>query len=58
MTTLEMEENLKAKCTEAWETYKLYERSFGTDHIYTQKQLTEWVTYIELYKEFFGELLI
>lgn len=58
MTTLEMKEKLKAKCTEAWETYTLCERSFGTDNIFTQKQLTEWVTYIDLYKEFFGELLM
>lgn len=58
MTTLEMKENLKAKCTEAWETYKSYEDLLGSDSIYTQKQLSVWVTYIDLYKEFFGELII
>lgn len=56
MTVLEIKENLNKKCKESWETYKTYEDLFGSDSMYAQKKLTEWVTYMELYNEFFGEL--
>lgn len=55
MTKLEMEENLKEKCKQAWELYNDFSSLKGYDYIMTQKFLTKWVTYEELYAEFFGE---
>jgi hypothetical protein len=52
---LEMKENLKEKCKQTWETYDAFERIKGVDYFMTQKYLTKWVTYQDLYKEFFGE---
>lgn len=55
MTELEMEENLKKKCKQAWDVYTAFKKVKGDDDIMTQKSLTKWVTYEDLYKEFFGE---
>ena len=55
MTKLEMEENLKKKCNQAWDLYNIFESANGNDDIMTQKFLTKWATYDDLYKEFFGE---
>lgn len=55
MTELEMEENLKQKCKQAWDLYNDFKSVKGDDDIMTQKFLTKWVTYEDLYKEFFGE---
>lgn len=56
MTELEMEENLKKKCKKAWDLYNAFKSAKGDDYIMTQKFLTKWVTYQDLYKEFFGEV--
>lgn len=58
MTALEIKEKLKEKCKESWEDYKAYEHILGVNSMPTQKQLTEWITLIELYQELFGESLI
>ena len=55
MTELEMKENLRIKCKEAWDLYNTFKSEKGCDAIMTQKLLTKWVTYEYLYKEFFGE---
>jgi hypothetical protein len=55
MTELEMKENLKKKCKQAWDVYIAFKSVGGDDDIMTQKYLTKWVTYDDLYKEFFGE---
>lgn len=55
MTELEMKENLKAKCKESFELLKAYERVLGENNTSTQKQLTKWATYYDLYNEFFSE---
>lgn len=55
MTELEKKENLKKKCKEAWDLYSAFKSEKGGDDIMTQKLLTKWVTYEDLYKEFFGE---
>ena len=55
MTKLEMKENLKAKCEESWEKYKLMERSFGKDEDITQRALGAWVALDDLYLELFRE---
>lgn len=55
MTELEMKENLKKKCKQAWDLYNAFKSVKGDDDIMTQKFLTKWVTYEDLYKEFFGE---
>lgn len=55
MTELEMKENLKEKCKQAWTTYDAFKSIKGVDYVMTQKYLTKWVTYQDLYKEFFGE---
>lgn len=52
---LEMKENLKEKCKQTWAIYDAFKSIKGRDYLMTQKYLTKWVTYQELYKEFFGE---
>lgn len=52
---LEMKENLKEKCKQTWEVYDAFKSIEGDDYLMTQKYLTKWVTYQDLYKEFFGE---
>lgn len=52
---LEMKENLKEKCKQTWAIYDSFKRIKGCDYVMTQKYLTKWVTYQDLYKEFFGE---
>lgn len=52
---LEMKENLKEKCKQTWATYDAFKSIKGYDDLMTQKYLTKWVTYQDLYKEFFGE---
>lgn len=52
---LEMKENLKEKCKQTWAIYDAFKSMKGVDYLMTQKYLTKWVTYEDLYKEFFGE---
>lgn len=52
---LEMKENLKEKCKQTWAIYDALKSIKGVDYLMTQKYLTKWVTYQDLYKEFFGE---
>lgn len=52
---LEMKENLKEKCKQTWAIYDAFKSINGSDYLMTQKYLTKWVTYQDLYKEFFGE---
>ena len=52
---LEMKENLKEKCKQTWAIYDAFKSIKGVDYLMTQKYLTKWVTYQDLYKEFFGE---
>lgn len=52
---LEMKENLKEKCKQTWEIYDSFKSIKGVDYLMTQKYLTKWVTYQDLYEEFFGE---
>lgn len=52
---LEMKENLKEKCKQAWTIYDAFKSIKGVDYLMTQKYLTKWVTYQDLYEEFFGE---
>lgn len=52
---LEMKENLKEKCKQTWAIYGAFKSIKGVDYLMTQKYLTKWVTYQDLYKEFFGE---
>lgn len=52
---LGMKENLKEKCKQTWAIYDAFKSIKGSDYLMTQKYLTKWVTYQDLYKEFFGE---
>lgn len=52
---LEMKENLTEKCKRTWAIYDAFKSIKGVDYLMTQKYLTKWVTYQDLYKEFFGE---
>lgn len=52
---LEMKENLKEKCKQAWAIYDSFKSIKGVDYLMAQKYLTKWVTYQDLYEEFFGE---
>lgn len=50
-----MKENLKEKCQQTWAIYAAFKSIKGVDSLMAQKYLTKWVTYQDLYKEFFGE---
>lgn len=52
---LEMKENLEEKCKQTWAIYDAFKSIKGVDYLMTQKYLTKWVTYQDLYEEFFGE---
>lgn len=52
---LGMKENLEEKCKQTWAIYDACKSMKGVDDLMTQKYLTKWVTYQDLYKEFFGE---
>lgn len=52
---LEMKENLKEKCKQTWVVYDAFKSINGDDYLMTQKYLTKWATYQDLYEEFFGE---
>lgn len=52
---LGMKENLEEKCNQTWAAYDAFKSTKGFDYLMTQKYLTKWVTYQDLYKEFFGE---
>lgn len=52
---LEMKTNLQEKCKQTWAIYDAFKSIKGVDYFMTQKFLTKWVTYQDLYEEFFGE---
>lgn len=52
---LDLKENLKEKCKQTWAIYDAFKRIKGVDYLMTQKYLTKWATYQDLYEEFFGE---
>lgn len=52
---LEMKENLEEKCKQTWAIYDAFKSIKGVDYLMTQKYLTKWATYQDLYEEFFGE---
>lgn len=52
---LEMKENLKEKCKQTWAIYDAFKSIKGCNYLMTQKYLTKWVTYQDLYEELFGE---
>lgn len=55
MTKREMKEKLKEMCKESRDLYYASKGVKGNDDIITQKYLTKWITYVDLYREFFGE---
>lgn len=55
MTKSKMKEKLKELCKESYDLYCAFKSVKGDDYIMTQKYLTKWITYEDLYKEFFGE---
>ena len=55
MTKHEMKEKLKELCKESYDLYCAFKSVRGFDDVMTQKYLTKWETYEDLYEEFFGE---
>ena len=55
MTKSEMKEKLKELCEESYDLYCAFKGVKGDDDIMTQKYRTKWVTYEDLYIEFFCE---
>lgn len=55
MTAEEIKTVLNDKCNVSWNTLKALENFYGQVNVHTQKALTKWVTYDDLYRELYKE---
>ena len=55
MTLEEMKTVLNKKCNESWDMLKIMENVYGQNSVHTEKALTKWVTYDDLFRELYHE---
>ena len=55
MTKKEMKEMLNEKCNTSWNVFRAMCDVYGENHVMTEKYRTQWITYDDLYLEFFNE---
>lgn len=55
MTVEEMKTVLNEKCNDSWEMLKIMEQVYGQKSVQAEKALTKWVTYEDLFREFYQE---
>lgn len=55
MTLEEFKPVLNKKCNDSWDTFKIMEDIYGQDCLHTEKALTKWVTYDDLFRELYNE---
>lgn len=55
MTVEEIKTVLNEKCSDSWEMLKIMEQVYGQKSVQTEKALTKWVTYEDLFRELYHE---
>lgn len=55
MTVEEIKTLLNEKCNDSWEMLKIIEDTYGQKSVQTEKFLTKWVTYDDLFRELYHE---
>lgn len=55
MTLEEIKTVLNKKCNESWDMLKIMEKVYGQNSVHTEKALTKWVTYEDLFRELYNE---
>lgn len=55
MTVEEIKTVLNEKCNDSWEMLKIMEQVYGQKSVQTEKALTKWVTYEDLFRELYHE---
>lgn len=55
MTLEEIKTVLNKKCNDSWDMLKIMENVCGQNSVHTEKALTKWVTYDDLFRELYNE---
>lgn len=55
MTLEEIKTVLNKKCNDSWDMLKIMENVYGQNCVHTEKALTKWVTYDDLFRELYNE---
>lgn len=55
MTLEEIKTVLNKKCNDSWDMLKTMENVYGQNSVHTEKALTKWVTYDDLFRELYNE---
>lgn len=55
MTLEEIKTVLNKKCNDSWDFFKIMENVYGQNSVHTEKALTKWVTYDDLFRELYNE---
>lgn len=55
MTLEEIKTVLNKKCNDSWDMFKIMENVYGHNSVHTEKALTKWVTYDDLFRELYNE---
>lgn len=55
MTVEEIKTVLNKKCNDSWDMLKIMENVYGQNSVHTEKALTKWVTYDDLFRELYNE---
>lgn len=55
MTLEEIKTVLNEKCNDSWDMLKIMENVYGQNSVHTEKALTKWVTYDDLFRELYNE---
>lgn len=55
MTLEEIKTVLNKKCNDSWDMLKIMENVYGRNCVHTEKALTKWVTYDDLFRELYNE---
>lgn len=55
MTLEEIKTVLNEKCNDSWDMLKIMENVYGQNSVHTEKALTKWATYDDLFRELYNE---
>jgi hypothetical protein len=55
MTLEEIKTVLNEKCNDSWAMFIAMEHGYGQKSVQAEKTRTKWVTYDDLFREFFNE---
>lgn len=54
MTLEEIKTVLNEKCNDSWDMLKIMENVYGQNNVHTEKALTKWATYDDLFRELYN----